>query len=133
MFRADNLYLTIVINSGSLTLLEPSGPVQACNGIIYLYQCTYNLILWSVRITVVAMEKQHVCVCVFCHSFPICNGPFYDVICGLSGCTVFFHVISNSTISIQVLLNTQFVCFDSVYNFYLKYFSILEEFSEILS
>jgi hypothetical protein len=33
--KADNLnlYVPIVLKSGSLNLLEPSGPVQACNGI----------------------------------------------------------------------------------------------------
>jgi hypothetical protein len=31
--RADNLHVPIVLKSGSLNLLEPSGPVQACNGI----------------------------------------------------------------------------------------------------
>jgi hypothetical protein len=36
--RADNfttLNMPIVLNSGSLNLLEPSGPVQACNGIAF--------------------------------------------------------------------------------------------------
>ena len=28
----------IVLKSGSLNLLEPSGPLQACNGILYLYR-----------------------------------------------------------------------------------------------
>jgi hypothetical protein len=31
--RANNLYVPIVLKSGSLKLLEPSGLVQACNGI----------------------------------------------------------------------------------------------------
>jgi hypothetical protein len=30
---ADNLHVPIVFRSGSLNLLEPSGPVQACKGI----------------------------------------------------------------------------------------------------
>ena len=33
MRRADSLHLANVLKSGSLNLLEPSGPVQACNGI----------------------------------------------------------------------------------------------------
>ena len=33
MRRADNLTTFIVFKSGSLDLLELSGPVQACNGI----------------------------------------------------------------------------------------------------
>jgi hypothetical protein len=31
--RADNLHVPIVLESGSLNLLEASGPVQACKGI----------------------------------------------------------------------------------------------------
>jgi len=31
--RADNLYVPIVLKCGSLNLLIPSGPLQACNGI----------------------------------------------------------------------------------------------------
>ena len=30
---ADNLHVPIVLKSGSLSLLEATGPVQACNGI----------------------------------------------------------------------------------------------------
>ena len=40
MRRADNLchlHVPIVLKSGSLNLLEPSGPVQACNETVYLY------------------------------------------------------------------------------------------------
>ena len=33
MRRADHLHVLIVSKSGSLNLLEPSGPVQACAGI----------------------------------------------------------------------------------------------------
>jgi len=31
--RPYHLHVPIVLKSGSLSLLEPSGPVQACNGI----------------------------------------------------------------------------------------------------
>jgi hypothetical protein len=34
----NHLYVPIVLKSGSLKLLEPSAPVQACNGIAYRYQ-----------------------------------------------------------------------------------------------
>ena len=34
MHTADNLYVPIVMKSGSLSLLEPSGPIQ---GLLYLY------------------------------------------------------------------------------------------------
>jgi len=33
VLRADNLHVTIVMKSGSLILLEPSGPVQSRTGI----------------------------------------------------------------------------------------------------
>ena len=33
MRRADNLHVPIALKSVILSLLEPSGPVQACNGI----------------------------------------------------------------------------------------------------
>jgi len=33
-----HLHVPIVLKSGSLNLLEASGPVQACNGIAYLNQ-----------------------------------------------------------------------------------------------
>jgi hypothetical protein len=36
---ADNLHVPVVLKSGSLNLLEPSGPVQASNGIALLTQC----------------------------------------------------------------------------------------------
>jgi hypothetical protein len=39
--RADNLTLSIVLKSGSLNLLEPSGPVQACIGIALSFTVNY--------------------------------------------------------------------------------------------
>jgi len=39
--RVDNL---IVLKSGSLNLLEPSGPVQACNGIAFTYR-NYSIVI----------------------------------------------------------------------------------------
>jgi hypothetical protein len=35
--RADKLYVPIVLKSGSLNFLEPSGPVQDCNGFALPY------------------------------------------------------------------------------------------------
>jgi hypothetical protein len=60
----------------------------------------YKVTIRRVRVTIVAMEnhkyyKFWVCVCSL--SYPACNAhvPYYIVICGgLSGCTVFFYVIS---------------------------------------
>jgi len=50
---ADNLTTQTVLNSGSLNPLQPSGPVQACNGVAlplhiytfnsYLSQCTLRV------------------------------------------------------------------------------------------
>ena len=36
-----HLHVPIVFKSGSLNLLEPSGPVQACNGIALPFFCTF--------------------------------------------------------------------------------------------
>ena len=35
--------MPIVLKSGSLNLLEPSGPVQGCNGIALLYTVHYSV------------------------------------------------------------------------------------------
>jgi hypothetical protein len=42
-----HLYVPIVLKSGSINLLQPSGPVQACNGIALLFTklCSENLSL----------------------------------------------------------------------------------------
>ena len=46
------------------------------------------------------------------------------VVCGLSGCTVFFHIIiSNGTILGGKLAEYKNVRFDFLYNFCLKHFS----------
>jgi hypothetical protein len=38
----------IVLKSGSLNLLEPSGPAKACNGLLYLYVYNvYYLLLYT--------------------------------------------------------------------------------------
>jgi hypothetical protein len=37
-----HLLVPIVLKSGSLSLLEPSGPVQACNGIALLFTCLFG-------------------------------------------------------------------------------------------
>ena len=57
MRKADNLppSCAVVMKSGNLNFLEPSGPVEACNGTdlpslikehiyIYLYVCVYSYI-----------------------------------------------------------------------------------------
>ena len=39
-----HLHVPIVLKSGSLNLLEPSGPVQACNGIALAFNCICPLV-----------------------------------------------------------------------------------------
>jgi hypothetical protein len=60
-----------------------------------------NVTLRRVRATTAAVEKQQVshilCVCVVCLALVIrhaMHAPYYTVICGLSDCTIFFHIIS---------------------------------------
>jgi hypothetical protein len=64
-------------------------------------QCTYNVILKRVRVTIVAVEKSNkYCItyseCACSLSYPACkaHAPYYNVICGLSGSNIIFHIIS---------------------------------------
>jgi len=71
--------------------------------------------------------------CVCCSvSYPACkaSAPYYIVICVLSGCTIFFHIISQTTRLSEKLLNTKCVFWFSL-QLYLKHFSFQEEFSVI--
>ena len=45
MRRADNLppSCAVVMKSGNLNLLEPSGPLQACNGTAFTFFIQFNL------------------------------------------------------------------------------------------
>jgi hypothetical protein len=63
-------------------------------------QCTYNVTLWRVRATIFVVQMQRVlhklCVSVALviqHAMRMCR----IVICGPSGSTVFFHIISQTT------------------------------------
>jgi hypothetical protein len=54
-----------------------------------------NVARRRVRVTTVTVEKEYSeCVCNL--SYPACkaHAPYYIAICGLSGCTIFFHIIS---------------------------------------
>jgi len=82
------------------------------------------VILRRVRVTIFAVEKQYVLSyeCLFlysCISYPARKShfstPYYIVMCGLSGSTTFFHVISQKTrFSIKALLNIKCVLWYSL-------------------
>ena len=44
------------------------------------------------------------CVCSLNYSACKVNAPYYAVVCGLSGSTTFFNIISNSTIARKVVI-----------------------------
>jgi hypothetical protein len=79
-------------------------------------QCTYNVILRRVRLTICAVEEQKVLnilsVCVCSLSYPACkaHASYYIVICGLSGSIhIFPHYLINGTIFGKKLLNIKCV------------------------
>ena len=95
-------------------------------------RCTCNVTLRSVRITVVAVEKQQycifwmcvcvcVCVCLYsCLSSPAfkLHASYHTVVCGLYGSTTFFHIISQMTrFSGEKISNIKCVFFYFFYNF----------------
>jgi len=53
MLKADNLppSCAVVTKSGSLNFLEPSGPVQACNGTALLLPYYHDLLYRTHRVT----------------------------------------------------------------------------------
>jgi len=55
----------IVLKSGSLNLLEPSGPVQACNGIAlpFILQ-TFSVFQWGTDSDSLCVQVRWVHVCV---------------------------------------------------------------------
>jgi hypothetical protein len=61
-----------------------------------------------------------------CYPGSTAHVPYYIVISGLSGSTIFFHILINGTIFGKKLLNMKCV-------FCLKHFSFQEEFSGVLS
>jgi hypothetical protein len=63
------------------------------------------------------------------------HGPYDTVICGLSGSTIFFHIIlmKGTTFRGKKKLLNMKLCLDFIYNLSLKYLSFKERFSEIPS
>jgi len=64
-------------------------------------QCGYNVTFKRLPLTIVAMEKQKyyifwVCFCSF--TYPACkaHASYCIVLCGLTGSTIFFHIISQT-------------------------------------
>jgi hypothetical protein len=103
-------------------------------------QRMYNVTLWHICITTVAVEMQLglniMSVSVFLPwLLGMKNCIFYVsyiVICGLYGSTIFFpHYLINGTIFTKTLLNKD-TCFYFLYNFCPKHFSFYEEFRKIL-
>jgi hypothetical protein len=60
-------------------------------------RCTYNVTFRRVCVITVALEKHYyifrACVCVFIYPACKAHAPYFIVICGLSGCTISFHII----------------------------------------
>jgi hypothetical protein len=51
-----HLHVPIILKSGSLNLLEHSGPVQACNGIALPFTYIFNLVLNSLYVRAVFLN-----------------------------------------------------------------------------
>jgi len=65
-------------------------------------------------------------VCVYsCFSYTACKvyALYYTHTCSLSGSTIFFHIISWTAQRLEKKLLNKNVCFEFLYNFYLKHFS----------
>jgi hypothetical protein len=65
-----HLHVPIVLKSGSLNLLEPYGPVKACNGIalpLDVIQCVQKVLcarrLWYLDLVVSTEVAVEVCCC----------------------------------------------------------------------
>ena len=89
--------VSIVLKSGSLKLLEPSGPVQACNGIalllyIFIYMCIYIYIythISCISYVVWKLSSQDLCIFVFkSGTWKHLIGSLFGVAVVLFGCTV---------------------------------------------
>ena len=91
-------------------------------------QCTYNVTLRRVRVTIVAVEMQKyyilwVCVCILSYTARNAYALHYIVICVLSGCNIFFHIISQRTLFSENRDRTQEGFFYILYKLCLKHSS----------
>jgi hypothetical protein len=92
MDSLDHLYGNIGIKTGSVRV---------------------NVTLRRVRVTTVAASITYSeCVCSFSYSACKAHAPYYIVICGMPGSTMFFHIISFSE---KKLLNVKGVLIFSAY------------------
>jgi len=62
-------------------------------------QCTYNVTIRRVRVTIIAVENNvyllfWVCFCIIVNVARKAHEPYYIVICGLYGCSIYFHIIT---------------------------------------
>jgi len=93
-------------------------------------QCTYNVGVRRVRVTINAVEKKYFeCVCAFILVLVFRNAnrifsntSYYIVICDMSGCTI-FSTLSHKRNDLKK--GKQSKCFDFPHNFCLKTLNIL--------
>jgi len=90
-----------------------------CVCVCGVWACVWCVCMWCVFVCVC------VCVCVCNLIYAACKALalYYIVISGLSGCTVFFHIISQTVrFEGEKLFIIQNVCFDFVCNICMKTF-----------
>ena len=94
---------------------------------------TYNVTLRRVRATIVAVEKQCVLttlVCVCSLTYPACNAHAPNCHLWLHPLYIFPHYLTEGK-NCEKKNTEHKMCFDFLYNFYLKHFSFEKEMSEM--